>query len=116
MSSICFTGKGMSGGTLVTRDIWSARAEARGFNIHDKVHPHTDYLVASRSDTTKAAAARRNGTTVISYAQFEQLLAGQAIRSKFDAGAPPPDPAKLREALKEALDQASVEIEGWGSF
>jgi hypothetical protein len=113
MSSICFTGRGNdSRGFFITRDQWERDATARGFTIHDKVYPHTDYLVASRGDTTKAAAAKRNGTTVISYAQFEQLLQGKAIKSRFEANEPPPDPA----ALKKAIEEAAQSIDGWGMF
>jgi hypothetical protein len=114
MSSICFTGRGNdSSGNFITRDVWERQANAAGFSVHDKVYPHTDYLVASRSDTSKAAAARRNGTTVLSYAQFEQLMAKGIVQVRPTASdAPPPDPA----VLKRALEEAEQTIDGWGMF
>jgi hypothetical protein len=113
MSSICFTGAGKRNGKTYHRTYWAADARACGFEVHDKVYPHTDYLVASRSDTTKAEAARRNGTTVISYDQFEQLMEKGFVQARRAApSAPPADPA----VLKKALEEAEASIEGWGMF
>lgn len=39
----------------------------------------TTYLVASRTGTSKAHAARRMGVTVLSYADFWRLLEGQRV-------------------------------------
>lgn len=121
MKTFCFTGKGLKHGKLYARAYWAADARACGFEIHDKVHSHTDYLVASRSDTTKAAAARANGTTVISYAQFEQLLElgwenvtrQQEQELAVDRVA---DNRAAHAAHAAALEQAAQTIEGWGTF
>jgi hypothetical protein len=121
MKTFCFTGKGHKNGKPYDRKWWSADARACGFEIHDKVHPHTDYLVASRSDTTKAAAARANGTTVISYAQFEQLLENgwknvsrqQEQELAADRVA---DKRAAHAAHAAALEEAAGTIEGWGTF
>lgn len=73
MPSVCFTGRGVAPlGTFVPRDIWEGYARAMGWDIHDKVHYYTSYLVASRTDTTKAVAARARGATIITYAEFYQ--------------------------------------------
>lgn len=112
MSSFSFTGKGMRYGRLLPRNQWVAEAEARGWTYHEKPQPYTDYLVASRSDTIKAATAKRNGTTVISYAQFEALLGSGIVQVRPTHNEPRPNPA----AMKAAIEQAAQSIEGWGSF
>ena len=111
MSNVVFTGKGMDPltGKLRIRDEWEALAQAKGFYPQKKVDRNTDYLVASRTDTTKAAAARNFGTQVITYQDFEQMLRGQAPVSTHNSGRAfvPPKP----------IDTSEMEhIEGWGMF
>jgi len=107
---VVFTGKGIdpATGSLRVRGDWCALARSKGFRADpkDKVTPSTVYLVASRDDTSKAAAARAFGTQVISYEQFFALCKGVAIdTSKFDTTPPPP------------LDTTGMEeVEGWGMF
>lgn len=121
MKTFCFTGKGHKNGKPYDRKWWAADAHACGFEIHDKVYPSTDYLVASRSDTTKAEAARRNGTTVISYEQFQQLLdngwANVTRQQEVDlAKDRVADRRAAHAAHAAALDEAANTIEGWGTF
>lgn len=111
MSSIVFTGKGLDPltGRLRTRDEWTALASAKGFYAQKKVDGSTDYLVASRTDTTKAAAARDYGTQVITYEEFEQMLRGRIPVSTHNSGRAfvPPKP----------IDTSAMEdIPGWGMF
>lgn len=113
MASVVFTGKGLDPltGKLRVRGDWCALARAKGFHAYekDKVDRHTDYLVASRTDTSKADAARMFGTQVITYGEFERMLRGQAPVSTHNSGATfvPPPP----------IDTAGMEdIPGWGVF
>jgi hypothetical protein len=56
---------------------WQSEALHHGHTPHDHVYYNTDYLVASRHDTTKARAARATGRTqVITYAEWETTLNG----------------------------------------
>jgi hypothetical protein len=111
MPSVVFTGKGLDPLTqkLRTRDEWSALARAKGFYPEAKVTRFTDYLVASRTDTTKASAAMDFGTKVITYGEFERMLRGQASVTTHNSGrtfVPPPP-----------VDTTGMEnIPGWGSF
>jgi BRCT domain type II-containing protein len=110
MSTVVFTGKGLDPltGKLRTRDEWTALANAKGWDVQDKVTVRTDYLVASRSDTKKAEAARYQGTKVISYKTFEQMIRGAIpVEPSLSGRAPPPKP----------IDPTEMEhIEGWGKF
>jgi hypothetical protein len=75
MPNVCFTGAGKRHGVgAFTRIQWRALARSRGWTAQDAVDFSTDYLVASRSDTSKARAARDFGVDVISYARFEALI------------------------------------------
>jgi hypothetical protein len=111
MPSVVFTGKGLDPltGRQRNRPDWEALARAKGFYPEAKVNRHTDYLVASRTDTSKAAAARQFGTKVITYDEFERLLRGQAPVTTHNSGrtfTPPPP-----------IDTAGMEdIPGWGLF
>lgn len=105
--TVCFTGKGIDPvfGALKIRTEWEALARANGFLPVSKVDANTRYLVASRDDTTKAKAARVNGTHVISYNDFYAMCKGAAAPAAFNAAPPPP------------LDTTGMEeVEGWGMF
>jgi hypothetical protein len=111
MPSVVFTGKGIDPLTnkLRTRPEWEALAAAKGFYAQKKVDGSTDYLVASRSDTTKADSARRFGTKVITYQDFERMLRGQAPVTTHNSRRAfvPPKP----------VDTTGMEnIPGWGMF
>jgi hypothetical protein len=111
MAGVVFTGKGIDPltGKLRTRPEWEALAAAKGFYADKKVSYGTDYLVASRTDTTKAEAARQFGTKVITYGEFERMLRGQAPVTTHNSGrtfTPPPP-----------MDMTGMEdIPGWGAF
>jgi hypothetical protein len=76
MATVCFTGAGKRYGIQTfTRPQWQHLAITRGHTPHEHVYWNTDYLVASRHDTSKARTAQRNGTTVLTYEQWEEMLA-----------------------------------------
>jgi hypothetical protein len=111
MPNVVFTGKGMDPltGKLRVRDDWENLAQAKGFYAQKKVDHSTDYLVASRTDTTKAAAAQRCGTKVITYDEFEAMLRGKAAVTTHNSGRAfvpitPIDTTELED------------IPGWGLF
>jgi hypothetical protein len=110
MSTVVFTGKGLDPhtGKLRTRPEWTALANAKGWEVQDKVTFSTDYLVASRTDTTKARAAQQQGTRVISYEEFNQMIRGAIpVVPSMSGRAPPPVP----------IDTTEMEdIPGWGMF
>jgi hypothetical protein len=115
-TNIVFTGRGYRNGQFVTRDIWERDARQHAFIVQDKVDHWTKYLVASRSDTSKARAAKENGTTVISYEQFDQLLRGIAPQVGGRIPGSMQQPKVDPSILAAALDRAAETIEGWGSF
>ena len=60
-------------------DAWDRAAMQRlvtqaGHRTHNTISRHTHYLVASRTDTRKAAAAERFGVTVITYDIFMTMM------------------------------------------
>lgn len=62
MPSVCFTGRGYNrAGAFIERGVWERQAQQAAFTVVQEVTPSTNYLVASRSDTSKANAARRFG-------------------------------------------------------
>lgn len=74
MSTVCFTGRGYDqNGTFQTRDLWESMARQMGWSPVPTVEYNTGYLVASRSDTTKARSAQRNGVRVLTYSQFHDM-------------------------------------------
>lgn len=109
MSSIVFTGKGNDPrtGKLRTRPEWESLAQAKGYYAQTKVGPGTDILVASRNDTTKAAAARQYGTRVMSYSDFDAMLRGATVQPGTFNQTKPPKPIDTTEM---------EEIPGWGMF
>ncbi|MBU6428539.1 MAG: hypothetical protein KGR26_06000 [Cyanobacteria bacterium REEB65] len=111
MPTVVFTGKGIDPATqrLRTRKEWTDLAYAKGFQPADKIGRFTDYLVASRHDTSKADDARRYGIKVITYEEFEAMLRGHAPISTHNSGGP--------ALVIEPVDTTGMEeIEGWGSF
>jgi len=74
MATVVFTGRGSTpGGTHWERAQWEDWAHRHGYSVEGKVRYGTTLLVASRTDTTKAAAARKLGVRVIDYAGFYHL-------------------------------------------
>jgi hypothetical protein len=129
----CFTGKAKLRGTDVTRGELEAFITRNGGRISKKVGHHTDILVASRTDTTKARDAINLGKRVCSYDEFFSM-AGITYAADLHSSTPqPPHPgldqererqaaadriaakkeARKREAL--AFEEAE-QIEGWGMF
>jgi BRCT domain type II-containing protein len=129
----CFTGKAKLRGTDVTRGELEAFIERNGGRVSKKVGHHTDILVASRSDTTKARDAINLGKRVCTYDEFF-TMAGVMRLADLQGPAQPMDPWRKRDqeqreaaerveakkaarrADKLALEQAETEIEGWGMF
>lgn len=85
MTSVCFTGKGKLGGQLITRDLWMDAANKCGYFPVDKPGSR-GILVASLDNTTKAAKARAQGTSVMTYEEFagELRMAGATHVGTFD--------------------------------
>ena len=82
MPNVCFTGRGYRGDTFVTRDVWEANARSAAFTVVDEVTYSTNYLVASRSDTSKAKEARRYGemgynVRVVTYGEWLDIVQRQ---------------------------------------
>lgn len=73
MANIVFTGK-YNHGRRLTRVEVTAEAIRAGHHVQNAVDPSTHYLVASRSDTSKAQAAVAMGVQVISYASYYDLI------------------------------------------
>lgn len=69
MTLVCFTGRGYNGSAFIVRDRWYEMARRMGWSPTDSA-TFAQYLVASRTDTTKARNARMAGVTVIDYDQF----------------------------------------------
>lgn len=102
---VCFTGKGMQDGKLVTRDVWERMAIGRGYSIAANPNQGFDLLVASRHDTSKAVNARARGVRVVSYDDFLAMVGDIA-----PAAAPPPaKPFKI-----DATELESNPL--WGTF
>lgn len=108
MTTVVFTGKGLDprSGKLRKRDEWGALANAKGYAVTNKVGHGTDFLVASRDDTTKAAAASQLGVRVISYNDFDAMLRGAQLKPGTFNQAPPPP----------LNTDGMEEIPGWGMF
>jgi NAD-dependent DNA ligase len=70
-SSFCLTGKAST-----TRNNFSSLIINLGGAVHDKVFAYTDYLICASEDTTsaKAQAAKRNGTKIITEAEFCAMI------------------------------------------
>ena len=68
---VVFTGPayGLSGEPILRADL-KAAAQALGMVVQDNFSVGTDLLVASRSDTVKAAKAASRGIKVMSYPTF----------------------------------------------
>lgn len=70
MNTIVFTGAATFKGQPVLRKNLIKFAEDRGLTIKTTVTANTTYLVASRTDTVKAKAAKRLGVNVMTYDDF----------------------------------------------
>lgn len=111
MPSVVFTGKGMDPLTskLRTRSEWETLAHAKGFYAQNKVNVLTDYLVASRRDTSKARDALAYGVKVITYDEFEAMLRGKMEVTAHNSGGSVP--------VFTPIDTTGMEeIDGWGMF
>ena len=107
MANIVFTGNAHTpkGGKPVRAEV-EQLASSKGHTIQNTVRRNTDYLVATRFDTTKAAKAKEFGTHVINYEEFYELLKAGEITDKSQ---PLPQ--------VEPLDFSDCEDnEGWGLF
>lgn len=71
--SICFTGKDPKG---LGRTHYQKLAESDGFEFSKSVSKDLTYLVTNdpNSTSTKMQKAIKNGTTILSYEQFEEML------------------------------------------
>lgn len=113
MPSVCFTGRGEVDGAFVQRNTLEAMAQAMGWTIHDKVRSDTDYLIASRQDTSKAKAAREFGTKVMPYGWFHQAYC--KIAEDIDGNVTGQTGAPVRTAVPVDFT-AMEEHEAWGLF
>lgn len=66
-------GRGMVQAEHLDRTEWERRAHYMGWEVQNKVNGNTDYLVASRTDTSKAKDAALLGAATIDYARFNQM-------------------------------------------
>lgn len=83
MARFVFTGRGQgSTGMFVERGALAAELQRRGHDVYDRVEYGVDYLVASRTDTVKARAARDLGVQVITYAEMWAMLNGLAVPAR----------------------------------
>lgn len=92
MSVVCFTGRGYNAGNFVVRDAWIEMASRMGWHYTEDAARAT-YLVASRTDTSKARNARLSGTQVITYDQFlaryrDHLLQGRTATGRTSSSQP----------------------------
>ena len=83
---VCFTGPayGLAGEPILRQDLKLA-AQALGMVVQDNFSIGTDLLVASRSDTAKAAKAASRGIPVMGYQTF---LSSFQVATKPQTGAP----------------------------
>ncbi len=107
MNTVCFTGRGSNArGVFVERGQLIQMAEAAGWQVHDKVYQSTDFLVASRTDTSKAAKAAALGTRVLEYSEFWHMIASGQVSKAFEP------PVNTTPIDYEAMEK----LEGWGLF
>lgn len=107
MANIVFTGDAYSpNGVKTLRSEVEKLAKEKGHNIQRQVANNTDYLVATRFDTTKADRARERKAHIIGYDEFYSLLKSGNIHDK-----------SVPLASIEPLDFSDCEDdEGWGIF
>jgi uncharacterized protein YutE (UPF0331/DUF86 family) len=75
MIDIVFTGPATDHeGKKVLRDQLKKAAESAGFRVLPAMTRNVQYLIASRTDTVKAGWAKVNGTTVVDYPTFIDIL------------------------------------------
>ena len=71
MKNIVFTGPAFDGnGSSILRDHLVNACMKMGFLVQSAVKADTDAVIASRTDTVKAARAAARGLTVLTYPQF----------------------------------------------
>lgn len=71
MMKVVLTGPAVDGcGKSILRANLIKACKEAGVEVQPRVSPDTDALVASRTDTVKAAAAKNLGLPVITYPQF----------------------------------------------
>jgi len=84
MPNVVFTGAAVINGERIVRDELIAMVNrgstSRRWHVQDKVDYTTEYLVASRTDTTKACKARDLGVRVVTYDQFATMFMGVPSR------------------------------------
>lgn len=97
--NLVFTGiyKNRNGRRVMTRTEVVAQATRNDHRVQDTVDPSTDYLIASRSDTSKAQLAATMGVPVLSYQEYEERLVGPLPGGR--ALPPKNDPITKRAAL-----------------
>jgi hypothetical protein len=137
---VCFTGKGMLDGKLVTRDILDRVVRAQGGIHYETYSGQIDILVSSRTDTSKWDKAINAGKHCITYDEFWQMLgvtthaelhqliedndwdAQRAARLREQEEAQARVQAKrdafkaAQEARERQLAEAEATIPGWGTF
>lgn len=87
MENIVFTGPAFDlNGQAIPRANLVAACQMTGrFNVQSTVNGATDFLVASRTDTTKAKKAAQRGVTVVTYPEFiSRALAGISLKTRPD--------------------------------
>jgi len=80
---VCFTGPAIDslGNSILRADLIDACKEHE-LVVHSSVRSDTQVLVASRTDTTKAASAVKRGIKVMGYPEFiNRVLGGKEIKS-----------------------------------
>lgn len=88
MKFVVFTGPAKFNGEVVLRADLTAAAVKAGYTVRDKVDGTVQLLVASRTDTVKAAHAKKMGVQVIDYQLFGVMLQ-QAGSPILKSGMPP---------------------------
>jgi len=70
LGNVCFTGK-----STQPRNYWKQKAEAKGYNVCSSVSKDVGLLVTNNpnSQSTKMKKARKQGTKIISYEEFEAI-------------------------------------------
>lgn len=94
MQNIVFTGPAIDlNGQAILRASLVAACQFTGrFNVQSAVTATTDFLIASRADTTKAKKALERGVTVLTYPEFiSRQLAGIPLKTGY--GSQPYKPA-----------------------
>ena len=72
MLKVVFTGPAVdnAGNSVIRDNLIHACHQTGSMKVQPRVDKATDFLVASRTDTTKALAAYQKGVTVLTYPEF----------------------------------------------